>query len=81
MYYILGIALSVHSVFEGLAVGLYSSKSKVVSIGLGITIHKIPASMALGISLIDLPRMRAVIVVVIFALASPIGISIGIGLN
>lgn len=81
MYYILGIALSVHSLFEGLAVGLYTEKSKVISIGLGITIHKIPASIALGISLIDLPRTKAMFVVLVFALASPIGISIGIGLN
>ena len=50
--FILMIALSVHSVFEGLALGLATTEASVVNMLIAICIHKGAASSSLGISLV-----------------------------
>ena len=45
------IALSTHSVFEGIAVGLRDEINEVWTFIIGITLHKWAAAMSLGISM------------------------------
>jgi zinc transporter 1/2/3 len=78
--FILMIALSVHSVFEGLALGLATTEASVVNMLIAICIHKGAASSSLGISLVktfpnDFSLCRKLITV--FAFASPLGVAIG----
>jgi len=74
------IALSTHSIFEGLALGLETNRSNVINIIIAIAIHKGAAGSSLGISLVktfpnDFRMVR--ILVLLFALATPLGITIG----
>jgi len=50
--FILMIALSVHSIFEGLALGLQPDMASLVNMVIAIVIHKGAASCSLGISLV-----------------------------
>ena len=78
--FILMIALSVHSVFEGLALGLQTDLNSVLNMLLAIVIHKGAASSSLGISLVktfpnDFRLCRQL--VTCFAIATPLGVGIG----
>lgn len=78
------IALSVHSIFEGLALGLEPNRSNLINIIIAILIHKGAAGSSLGISLVktfpnDYRIVR--ICVFIFSLATPIGVIVGILLS
>ena len=77
------IALSVHSFFEGFALGLAREFATAFSIFLAILIHKGIAGMSLGISLVrtfpdDLALCKWL--VFSFAISSPIGIALGMAL-
>ena len=79
--FVLMIALSTHSIFEGLAVGLATSMSSLMNIIIAIAIHKEAAGLSLGISLVktfpnDFKLCRWLIFT--FAMASPLGIAIDI---
>ena len=50
--FILMIALSVHSIFEGMALGLQSDMASVMNMVIAVCIHKGAASSSLGISLV-----------------------------
>jgi zinc transporter 1/2/3 len=78
------IALSVHAVFEGLALGLSEEFSDTLNIVIAILIHKGAASASLGISLVkafpeDFTLVRWL--VFCFACASPIGVGVGMALS
>ena len=78
--FILMIALSVHSCFEGLAAGLQMNLTNLLNIIFAITIHKSAASVSLGIALVktfpnDFRLVRQLIFV--FALATPLGVVLG----
>jgi len=78
--FVLMIALSVHSIFEGLAVGIQHTMVNLYGMLIAITVHKGAASSALGISLVktfpnDFRLCRWLIFT--FSLATPIGIIIG----
>ncbi|CAI2370247.1 unnamed protein product [Moneuplotes crassus] len=78
--YILMIALSVHSVFEGVAVGLEEDPADIWSFLIAIGTHKWAAAMSLGISMssnVNLSPSTIKILILIFALSTPIGIVIG----
>jgi len=78
--YILMIALSVHSVFEGIAVGLQDDPADIWSFLIAIGTHKWAAAMSLGISMSSNLRhspTQVKILILMFALATPIGIVIG----
>ena len=74
------VALSLHSIFEGLAVGLQDKASQVMSIFAALLIHKSVLSFCLGMNLIQSRLSHAGVVksMFFFALTSPIGIGIGI---
>ena len=74
------IALSVHSMFEGLACGLQTSLVPVLNIILAIGIHKSAAGSSLGIALVktfpdDFKLVK--ILILIFSSATPLGIILG----
>lgn len=78
--FILMIALSVHSIFEGLAAGLQKSEGQVINMAIAIIIHKGAAGSSLGISLVktfpDNFRLCRQLVL-IFALSTPLGVGLG----
>jgi solute carrier family 39 (zinc transporter), member 1/2/3 len=78
--FILMIALSVHSIFEGLALGLQKDMSSTMNMVIAIVIHKGAASSSLGISLVktfpDNFRLCRQLVA-LFACATPLGVGIG----
>ena len=49
--FVLLIALSTHAVFEGIALGLTPNLAPAMNIMLALMIHKMAASMSLGISI------------------------------
>ncbi|KAG9487207.1 hypothetical protein GDO78_007201 [Eleutherodactylus coqui] len=77
---ILFCSLSIHSVFEGLAIGLQSKYANALQIAIAVLIHKGIIVFSLSLKLIQ-SMTRPVwlaIYIVIFSLMSPIGITIGI---
>ena len=50
--FILMIALMVHSIFEGMALGLATTESATINMLIAIVIHKGAAGSSLGISLV-----------------------------
>ena len=78
--YVLMIALGVHSLFEGIALGLGSDLEQVTLLALAILMHKGAAGMALGTSLCKAfpdNDNHVVKLIFMFAIFTPIGILIG----
>jgi zinc transporter ZupT len=80
---ILLLALSVHSIFDGLAIGVSSKNNEVISITAAVLAHKGFAGYALGSSLVasEMNVRRYYIMVLIFSSCSVIGIYLGICLE
>ncbi|CAI2372605.1 unnamed protein product [Moneuplotes crassus] len=77
---VLCIALSVHSVFEGIATGLIKETSDLWTFVIAIGAHKWAAAMSLGISMTKNFKNQTgtvYIVLTIFSLATPLGVLIG----
>lgn len=78
--FVLMIALSVHSIFEGLALGLATTEAACMNMVIAILVHKGAAGSSLGISLIktfpDNFRLCRQCVF-IFAIATPLGVVLG----
>ncbi|CAG5133593.1 unnamed protein product [Candidula unifasciata] len=82
--FLLLFALSFHTIFDGLAVGLQDSISAIWQVFTAIAIHKSIIAFCLGLELFkchpDQP-WRAFSWICFFSLMSPIGIGLGIGLT
>ncbi|KAM9366804.1 zinc transporter ZIP1 [Symphorus nematophorus] len=78
--FMLFLSLSLHSVFEGLAIGLQSSDSKVLEICIAILVHKSIIVFSLSVKLVQsaVHPFWVVAYIGVFAMMSPIGIAIGI---
>ena len=80
--FVLLIALSTHAFFEGIALGLIKDMGPALNIMVGLLIHKTAASMSLGISISknfeNQDLSRGYLLLLSFALATPIGIAIGL---
>lgn len=76
-------ALSIHSFLAGLALGAQSSVAGALVIFLAIVAHKSTAGFALGVSLVRsrMGKGRAWRLLVLFALATPLGILLGTALD
>lgn len=73
------LALSFHEVFEGLAIGLEESESRVWALLVAVTSHKLLIAFCMGIDL-AWSKTRLIMIVMyvgMFAIVSPIGIVIG----
>ncbi|XP_034049647.1 zinc transporter ZIP1 [Thalassophryne amazonica] len=80
--FMLFLSLSLHSVFEGLAIGLQDTDSKVLEICIAILVHKSIIVFSLSIKLVQsaAPPLWVAAYIGMFATMSPLGIAIGIGL-
>lgn len=78
-YIMLAVVLSIHSVFEGLALGLETKMSTVVQLFAAIAIHKSVVAFSLGLNMVQsgLSLSSKLTSLSIFCLASPIGAIIG----
>ncbi|XP_030605851.1 zinc transporter ZIP3 [Archocentrus centrarchus] len=81
--FILVFSLSLHSVFEGLAVGLLEEGKEVLEICLALMIHKSIISFSLTVKLSQARLRRSVVAgcLLLFAVMSPLGVALGIGLT
>ncbi|XP_061462844.1 zinc transporter ZIP1 [Rhineura floridana] len=80
---VLLLALSLHSVFEGLAVGLQEDGVQALEICLALLIHKGAIAFSLSLKLLQghlRPRVVAACLV-LFAIMSPLGIGLGVVLT
>ncbi|KAM4593649.1 zinc transporter ZIP1 [Odontesthes bonariensis] len=78
--FMLFLSLSLHSVFEGLAIGLQNSESKVLEICIAILVHKSIIVFSLSVKLVQsaIRPMWIALYILVFAVMSPLGIAIGI---
>ncbi|XP_050353864.1 zinc transporter ZIP1-like [Nymphalis io] len=74
------LALSIHELFEGLAVGLESSTSHVWYMLGAVSAHKLVIAFCIGVELIATRTKTwlAVVYITTFAIVSPMGIGIGL---
>ncbi|KAI4889524.1 hypothetical protein NFI96_010727 [Prochilodus magdalenae] len=81
--FMLFLSLSLHSVFEGLAIGLQNTETKVLEICIAILVHKSIIVFSLSVKLVQsaVPPLWVAIYVSVFAVMSPIGIGVGIGVS
>uniref|UniRef100_A0A146P5Z1 Zinc transporter ZIP1 n=1 Tax=Fundulus heteroclitus TaxID=8078 RepID=A0A146P5Z1_FUNHE len=81
--FVLVFSLSLHSVFEGLAVGLLEDGEEVLQVCLALLIHKSVISFSLSAALSQGRLRRAVVsgCLLAFAVMSPLGIALGVGLT
>jgi len=77
------LALSLHAVFEGIAVGLSHSASAVWYLFFAIAAHKYVISFCCGVQFVTsgVKRLLVIVYIAVFSLISPIGIAIGLGLT
>ncbi|TNN65769.1 Zinc transporter ZIP3 [Liparis tanakae] len=77
------LALSAHSVFEGLALGLQEDGAKLGSLFLGVAVHETLAGVALGVSVAkaSLGMKDAAKLGVTVSLMIPVGIVVGMGIE
>jgi len=77
------LALSFHSVFEGLAIGLQDSTSHMMTVFIAVITHKAVMAFSLGLNIAqsDLSVKAFVWSNVLFSLSSPLGVAIGIALS
>ncbi|XP_010864589.2 zinc transporter ZIP1 [Esox lucius] len=81
--FMLFLSLSLHSVFEGLAIGLQTTDSKVMEICIAIVVHKSIIVFSLSVKLVQstVPPIWVAAYVGVFAMMSPMGIALGIGVT
>lgn len=77
------LALSFHSVFEGVAIGLQENSGQLLSIFIAVIVHKAVMAFSLGLNIAQssLTRRSFIISNVIFSLSSPIGVAFGIAME
>lgn len=76
------LALSIHELFEGLAIGLESSSSRVWYMFAAVSAHKLVIAFCVGVELVSAKTKPCLsfTYTLIFAVVSPIGIGIGLAL-
>lgn len=76
---VLLVALSLHMIFDGLAVGLLKSDDKVWSLFAALAVHKALVFITVGMQTYELLASikKSIVVIIILALVSPMGILIG----
>lgn len=77
------LALSAHSVFEGVALGLQEDGAKLASLFLGVAIHQTLAAVALGVSVAKtcVAMKHAVKLGVALSLMIPLGVVLGMAIE
>lgn len=81
-FFVLIFATSVHSIFEGLALGLMNEPSKASHIFVGIILHECIVAAALGLNSMKLnPNESGVKFAILFSSTVPLGIVIGVAVG
>ena len=77
--YLLLLALTIHAVFEGFAIGLQTDYKEVLNLLMATLCHKWAASLTLGISFTkgSIEPKHAIAMIFIFSISTPLGIGIG----
>ncbi|XP_064090521.1 zinc transporter ZIP1-like [Macrobrachium nipponense] len=78
------VALGIHSVFEGMAVGLQTQTEKVMELGVAVFVHEVVMAFTFGMEVSrsnTLSRIYKVVYVVVFSATIPLGVAIGFGLQ
>jgi len=80
---VLLLALSTHTVFEGMALGLQETTAQVWTLFLAIIVHKIIMSFTAGLRFIESLKdvKRTILYILIFSVTAPIGIAIGLAVT
>lgn len=75
------LALSLHSIFEGLAIGLQPNVDEVLQIFAAVALHKSVIAFSLSLNLVqsNLKKGSILKLTSIFCVAAPIGLGIGMG--
>ncbi|XP_028823927.1 zinc transporter ZIP1-like isoform X2 [Denticeps clupeoides] len=78
--FMLFLSLSLHSIFEGLAIGLQDTDSKVLEICIAILVHKSIIVFSLSLKLVQsaVPPLWVAAYILVFSMMSPLGITVGI---
>ena len=81
--YALIAALSIHSIFAGIALGVQENVASTLLIFIAIVAHKATASFALSVSLVrqGAPRYQTLRLIVFFSVMTPLGIAMGDGIH
>ncbi|XP_053218431.1 zinc transporter ZIP2 [Podarcis raffonei] len=81
--FVLFLSLSFHSVFEGLAIGVQKQETAAIQLCLAVLIHKAIVVFSLALKLVQsgTPARWRLLYLVVFALMSPAGIGVGIGVS
>jgi len=76
------LALSFHSIFDGLAIGLQDEANRMISIFIAVLVHKAVMAFSLGLNIAQssLSFKSFMISNIIFTISSPIGMGIGMGI-
>ena len=76
------VALSLHSVFEGLAVGLQKKSEDVIGIFAALVVHKSVLSFSLGMNLVQSKLSHGGVIrsVLLFSLTAPVGVGVGLAI-
>lgn len=77
------IALSVHSIFEGIALGLMNEMKPFINLMVSILVHKFAESMSISIAMqkSGFEFKKLFYFILLFSFATPVGTAIGIALN
>lgn len=81
--FVLFLSLSLHSIFEGLAIGVQKDVTGAIQLCLAVLIHKAIIAFSLSLKLVQSgteARWR-ILYLVVFTLMSPAGIGVGIGVS
>ena len=75
-----------HALFEGIALGLTNEFSATINIMIALLLHKPAAALSLGVSITknfkgDDDVKKGVLLLSVFAIATPIGIMLGMALQ
>lgn len=75
------VALSLHSIFEGLAIGLQPDVEQLLSIFTAVVLHKCVIAFSLSLNLVQSKLNTCVIIqlTLVFCVAAPLGLAIGMG--
>ncbi|CAL4119060.1 unnamed protein product, partial [Meganyctiphanes norvegica] len=78
------IALGIHSIFEGMAVGLQTEKDKVLEFSMAVLVHEVVMAFTFGLEVSKsriLRRNQKMMYVCLFTVTIPLGILVGLGLQ
>ncbi|KAF6032968.1 hypothetical protein EB796_008764 [Bugula neritina] len=80
---ILVITLGLHTLFEGMAIGLVDDINWLITLVLAVVLHESCCAVALGVNLgqQSISRKTAIVVCVVFSLMMPVGIGMGLALG